>query len=122
MTLWSIFRSPLIMGGNLTAMDAATAALLTNDEVLAVNQHATGGHAVVNDDKKAVWVAKGDRAIYVALFNLADTPQTVEYPLQPLGLGTSAAVRDLWARKNLGKLDVLKATLPPHASGLYQIR
>jgi hypothetical protein len=116
MTLWSIFRSPLIMGGNLTSMDAWTTALLTNDDVLAVDQHSSGGHAVVNDGKQAVWVAKGDRAIYVALFNLADAPQTVEYPLH-----TSKAVRDLWERKNLGNLDVLKANLQPHASVLYQI-
>ena len=43
MTLWSIARSPLIMGGDLRALDEATLALLANDEVLAVNQHSEGG-------------------------------------------------------------------------------
>src|SRR5260370_1556239 len=45
-TLWSIFRSPLIMGGNLTLCDEWTESLLTNLEVLAVNQHSIGNHAV----------------------------------------------------------------------------
>jgi hypothetical protein len=122
MTLWSIFRSPLIMGGNLTSLDAWTTALLSNEEVIAVDQHSSGGRPVVNGGRKAVWMSKGGRGVYVALFNLADTPQTVEYPLQPLGLGTARAVRDLWEHKDLGNMDVLRVMLRPHASVLYQLR
>jgi len=125
MTLWSIFRSPLIDGGNLTQTDDWTAALLTNDEVIAVDQHSSGGHAIVNDGNKAIWVAKpesGGRA-YVALFNLDDKPQAIEYPLQALGLsGTAFAVRDLWERKDLGTMDQLRVTLRPHASILYRLK
>ncbi len=125
MTLWSIFRSPLVYGGNLTQTDDWTAALLTNDEVIAVNQHSSGGHAIVNGEKKAIWIAKpesGGRA-YVALFNLDDKPQTIEYPLQALGLsGTAFDVRDLWERRDLGTLDQLRITLRPHASVLYRLK
>jgi hypothetical protein len=124
MTLWAMFRSPLIMGGNLTRMDAATTALLTNEEVIAVNQQSSNGRAVVNDGKKAVWVAKGKAAgeVYVALFNLSDQTQTVSYPLQSLGARNVAGmVRDLWGRKDLGKQELLKATLTPHASALYKV-
>jgi alpha-galactosidase len=125
MTLWSIFRSPLIYGGNLTQTDDWTAALLTNDEVIAVDQRSSGGHAVVNDGNKAIWVAKPDSGgrAYVALFNLDDKPQTIEYPLQALGLnGTSFQVRDLWERRDIGTLDRLRAALRPHASVLYRLR
>jgi hypothetical protein len=123
LTLWAIFRSPLIMGGNLTRMDAKTTALLTNNEVIAVNQQSSNGRAVVNDGKHAVWVAKGNAAgeIYVALFNLSDQAQTISYPLQSLGLSTSGAVRDLWEHKDLGKQDLLKVALKPHASAIYKI-
>ncbi len=123
LTLWCIFRSPLIMGGNLTRNDAWTTSLLTNDEVIAVDQHSTGGHQVSNDGKKAVWTARAatGRAAYVALFNLADTPQTVEYPLQSLGLGVAFKVRNIWERKDVGKTDSLKAMLEPHASALYAV-
>ena len=124
MTLWSIARSPLIMGGNLTKMDDWTTSLLTNEEVIAVNQHSTSGRQVVNDGKKAVWVAKAETqgALYIALFNLSDAPQTVVYPLQSISMSrTSGAIRDLWEHTDLGATDVLKAQLPPHASALFKL-
>jgi alpha-galactosidase len=123
MTLWAMLRSPLIMGGNLTRMDDWTAGLLTNDEVIAVDQHAKGGRALVNDGKRAIWVSRAESggAVYVALFNLASEPQTIEYPIQTLGVGVSGAVRDLWDRKDLGQQDRLKTTLPPHGSALYKV-
>ena len=125
LTLWSMARSPLFMGGNLTKMDDWTAALLTNEEILAVDQHSIGGREVVNDGKRAVWIAKAgmrDR-LYIALFNLTDDAQTVTYPLQSISANrVSHAVRDLWQHKDLGTADVLKAQLPPHGSALFQLR
>src|SRR6202047_419169 len=55
MTLWCIFRSPLMVGGDLTADDAWTTTLLTNPEVIAVDQHSTGNHPVITTDKTVVW-------------------------------------------------------------------
>lgn len=124
-TLWSIFGSPLIMGGNLTKLDDWTFSLLTNTEVLAVNQHATNPRQIVNNGNKAVWISKSEtgKDAYIALFNLADSTQVVQYPLQSLGLSKVLyAVRDLWERKDLGSTDILKAQLPPHASALYKLR
>ncbi len=124
MNLWSIFRSPLIMGGNLTRMDNWTSSLLTNPEVIAVNQHSKNGHPVVNEAKKAIWVAKPDAGggVYVAVFNLDDAQQAIKYPLQSLGLsGASYNMRDLWEHRDLGSKDELKVTLPAHASVLYRI-
>ncbi|HEY7304442.1 MAG TPA: glycoside hydrolase family 27 protein [Bryobacteraceae bacterium] len=124
MTLWSIFRSPLIMGANLTKMDDWTLSLLTNPEVIAVNQQSKQGRAVMNDSKKAIWVAKPEAGAgaYVAIFNLSDTQQTVQYPLQSLGLtGVSYRVRDLWEHRNLGNEDRLSVNLPAHVSVLYRV-
>lgn len=124
LTLWSIFRSPLIMGGNLTQMDEWTESLLTNDEVIAVDQQSYGGHPVMNEPGKAAWIAKANsgKTVYVALFNLSDSPQTIRYPLQPLGLGLAAlSARDLWQRKDLGSVDELQVNLPPHGSGLFRV-
>lgn len=124
LTLWSMLRSPLIMGGNLTKMDAWTESLLTNEEVIAVDQHSTGGRPAVDDGTQAIWVARSDSgpSLYVALFNLADQPRTLDYPLRNLAsAGASYSVRDLWARKDLGATDHLKITLQPHASVLYRL-
>jgi alpha-galactosidase len=74
MTLWSIARSPLMHGGDLTKTDDFTLSLLTNDEVLAVNQHSTGNRPLWDRDGLIAWAAvepkSGDR--YLALFNARD--------------------------------------------------
>jgi hypothetical protein len=74
MTLWSIARSPLIVGADLTRLDAFTRELLTNPEVLAVNQHSANNRQLSRRDDLIVWVADvpGSRDRYVALFNAND--------------------------------------------------
>lgn len=124
MTLWAIFRSPLIMGGNLTRLDDRTTSLLTNPEVIAVNQHSREPRAVVNESQKAIWLSKPDNGdgLYVALFNLSDAKQIITYPLQSLGLNAASYnVRDLWERKDNGVRDQLQVALARHASVLYQV-
>jgi alpha-galactosidase len=124
LSLWSIFRSPLMIGANLTRSDAFTASLFTNPEVLAVDQHSTGNHPVVQSAKTVVWTAAAEdgRGHYLAVFNLADSPRTVNYPWQALGLKPGKyRVRDLWERKDLGDESGLRVDLRPHASVLYRV-
>jgi hypothetical protein len=124
MTLWSMFRSPLIFGGDLTSIDAKTLALITNDEVLAVDQQSHGGHQALEDGTIRAWsaVAPGGKDYYVALFNLGDSPATANLPWNKFfHFGSSAEVRDLWAKKTLGRKASIEVTLSPHASALYRI-
>jgi len=74
LTLWSIARSPLIHGGDMTKTDAATLALLTNDEVIAVNQRSEGNRPLFDRDGLVAWTANvpGSRDRYLALFNTRD--------------------------------------------------
>lgn len=75
MTLWSIARSPLMLGADLTRLDPATLSLLTNDEVIAVNQASSGNRQLFrNADGSVGWVADAPRGggRYVALFNTRD--------------------------------------------------
>lgn len=76
MTLWCIARSPLILGGNLPKNDGFTLALLTNDEVLAVNQNSANNRQLFNTNNTVAWVADvpGSRDKYVALFNTSPLP------------------------------------------------
>lgn len=123
-TLWCIFRSPLIMGGNLTRLDDWTALLLTNSEVIAVDQHSRDNHAVINTDQTSVWLARPERGndYYLAVFNLGDAPQTLAYSWTALGLkGSTYQVRDVWERKNLGRAASVSVALAPHASVLYDL-
>jgi alpha-galactosidase len=90
-----------------------------------MDQHSQGGRQLSNSDGKIVWAAKDGTgtAGYVALFNMSDMNQTVEYPLQSLGGNKTAfTVRDVWAKRDLTKTDLLKVELAPHASILYRVK
>jgi hypothetical protein len=124
MTLWVIFPSPLMVGGELPAADAWTLSLLTNPEVIKVDQHSSGNHPVINTDKTAVWTAQAgsEDGQYLAVFNLTESKAVVRYEWKELGMpGKAYKLRDLWARKGLGKVGALTVTLPPHGSVLYGV-
>jgi hypothetical protein len=125
MTLWSIFRSPLMFGGDLPSSDAFTIALITNPEVLEVNQRGLGGHQAYRQSDTIAWTgdAPGEDAKYVAIFNLGETTQAVDLRWRDLGIiAKQAAVRDLWTRTDLGAKDQIKVALAPHASVFYKVR
>jgi hypothetical protein len=127
MTLWSIARSPLMWGGDPLTSDEATYALLSNPEVIAVNQHGSGPRQVVgnshHDDSLRVWVSDAPapaEARYVALFNLRDTPATVSFDLTWEEMRGRWHVRDLWRRSDDVPVErVLSRELPPHGSALF---
>lgn len=126
MTLWVIFPSPLMVGGDLFAADAWTLSLLTNPEVITVDQHSSGNHAVsnINTDKTVVWLAQSalENAQYIAVFNRSESSTVVRYEWKDLGLaGKTYTLRDLWEHKDLGPASVLTATLPTHGSLLYRL-
>jgi alpha-galactosidase len=123
MTLWCIFRSPLIMGGNLLLADEWTTSLLTNPEVIAIDQHSRDNRPVITTDNVVIWTARPEsgKDSYLAVFNVSDTSQTVRYGWRDLGLTASNyRLRDLWKRADVGSAAGLDIMLPPHASVLYR--
>lgn len=124
MTLWSIARSPLIMGGDLRHLDPPTLALLTNPEVLAVNQASTENQPHFLADGMRVWTARpqGSRDLFLALFNTTDKESETGVDFRWLGIASPVRVRDLWARKPIGTAARRFAVnLPPHGAGLYRL-
>jgi len=130
MTLWAIARSPLIMGGDLRHLDAATLALLTNPEVLAVNQRSTENRPHDVQWGLRIWSARADGSDdrYVALFhpgdklNPAHKPREVSITLEQLGVSGRVSIRDLWGRQVVGTTTQrVSATLPVHGAALYRV-
>lgn len=123
MTLWSIARSPLIMGGDLRRLDAATKALLTNPEVIAVNQASSANGPLYVEDHIRLWSARapgGDR--YLAMFNLADEPRDVGINLSAMGLSGTVSVRDLWKRASDGTASGrMTRRIDAHGARLYRL-
>jgi alpha-galactosidase len=123
LTLWSIARSPLILGTNLTLMDAQIESLLANPEVIAVDQHSTENHPVMETADTVIWMARQNGSRLVAVFNLNDAPGIVTQTWSKLGLDkNSYRVRDLWQREELGTQSSLKASLPAHGAMLFELK
>ena len=124
MSLWSIFRSPLMMGGDLPTSDAFTYELLTNAEVLAVNQHSKNGRESYREGATVAWTADvpGSGSKYVAIFNRGDTDKTVNLPWSKVGVDwSSPVIRDLWQHKDQNEVAAIHISLRPHASVLYKV-
>lgn len=104
MTFWCIYRSPLMIGGNMPENRAIERQLLTNDEVLAVNQLGINPRQLYKNEGSMAWYAHipGSRDIYVALFNTANNPQQVSIRFSEVGLAGKVRVRDLWKKQNTG--------------------
>ena len=125
LTLWAIFRSPLMMGGDLPTLPASTLALLTNPEVLAVDQHCAHEHELFTRGDQVAWVAEAPASQdkYLAVFNLDDhSPADVRVQWSELGLKGKCSVRNLWGQKDVGIVDNSFAPMiEPHGAGLYRI-
>jgi hypothetical protein len=123
-TLWSMFRSPLMIGGNLPSSDAWTTALLSNPEVIALDQHSAGAGPVITTDKTVIWKSHADSGNlhYLAIFNLGNTPDKLQYSWKDLGfVAPKYKVRDLWEHQDLGAAASIAATVPSHGVVLYGI-
>lgn len=81
MTLWTIFRSPLFFGGDLTYNDSWTNDLISNEDAIYVDQHSTDNRQVSNDGSSIVWTAKDEASDnrYAALFNTGSSDQWIRY-------------------------------------------
>jgi alpha-galactosidase len=125
MSLWVIFRSPLMIGGDLPTMDAATLAYFTNPEAIAVNQHSRNNRELFARGDQIAWAADAPdgKAKYLAVFNLGDTGSAeVAVPWSQLGLSAKCAVRDIWDRKDLGTFEKqFVPNLPAHGAGFYKV-
>jgi alpha-galactosidase len=125
MNLWGIFRSPLMMGGYLPENDSLTLALLTNKDLIELNQNSTGNRVIYTDENLAAWTAvSGDgKTTWLAMFNLADKKQTMGVNLKAAGLkeGTSYRAQDIWTKEQITLAGEKEVTLEPHESVLYRI-
>lgn len=127
MTLWCMLGAPLLLGCDLTRLDAFTRSLLVNDEVLAVHQDALGRPArrVAHDEKTDVWTRPlADGTVAVAVVNWCPFARKVRLDFAQAGLKSGpAAIRDLWRQRDLGRHSSgLTLDLPPHAPAFLRLR
>lgn len=124
-SLWCLLDSPLLIGCDMTKLDEFTLNLLTNDEVLGVNQDPLGRQAglVAKNAGAEVWakdLEDGSKA--VGLFNRGQTETTVTAKWSDLGVTGKQVVRDLWRQKDAGSFDdAFSVSVPRHGVVLVKI-
>jgi alpha-galactosidase len=126
MSLWCMLAAPLLAGNDLSQMKPDVLEILTNPEVVALDQDPLGvqGHRVWQEGPIDVWVkplADGGRA--VGLFNKGESVNEVTVQLRELGVADGARVRDLWAKQDLGTArNSFTAKVPRHGVVLVKMR
>src|SRR5665213_1418187 len=123
LTLWSMMRSPLILGANLTQLDAWTLALVTNRDVIEIDQHSHGGRQVEHTGDLIVWRAEKDaRTSYLAVFNVGEKPLVVDRALKDFGFAEKGyRARNLWDSGSVSAVDRVDATVAPHGCLLLEL-
>ena len=124
-SLWCMLSAPLLIGCDLSQLDDFTVNLLTNDEVLAIDQDPLGMQAdqMTNNDKYQIWLKKLDGGNFaIAVFNLSENYLEIKVPLKDYGLMGKWLIRDLWRQKNMGVYDHnFDSKIPPHGVNLYKL-
>lgn len=127
MSLWGIFRSPLMMGGNMPENDEWTLSLLTNEEYMKMHRTSYGAHQHSRREKNGkgeiIWVSKGRGCKYAALFNTRDDDHNVGIELGEILMpDTEYTVYDIWNKKIVGSFkNKFTANIKSHGAGLYKI-
>ena len=127
MTAWCLMSVPLLLGNDISKLDAFTLSLLTNDEVIAVNQDPLGKQATMvwqNGDLGVMAKDLEDGSKAAGLFNLADSgDQKIVMKWSDLGIKGKYIVRDLWRQKDLGTFDEkFEADVAQHGVVMVQLR
>ena len=142
MTFWCIYRSPLMLGGNLPEDRAFEDSLFTNAEVLAASRDGLGPRQLFKDGGKMVWASRVEGAgggagvkageggsrftetgWYVALFNIGEAAQEVAVDFAQLGIRGKVGVRDCWKQADAGVFDRrYSRMIPPHGAVLVKIK
>ena len=125
-SLWSLLASPLLIGCDMTRMDAFTKNLLTNDEVIEINQDPLGKQAsrVSQENGLEVWVKElEDGSKAVGLFNRSVSEETIKATWSTLGVTGKQIARDVWRQKDQGVFtDSFSAVVPAHGVKLITLR
>lgn len=126
-TQWSMFAAPLFIGCDLSQLDDFTYKLLTNTEVIAINQDSLGiqGYRLVKDFEKQTEIWKkplSNNEIAFSLVNLLDKDQEISLNWDECSLHDEYLIRDLWKQKNIGKFNrTFKTRVPLHGAVLIKL-
>ena len=124
LTLWSIFRSPLMIGGEMTVMDEFTLKLLTNEGILGMHKNARHAHQVwrkeIDGIEHVLWVAaSANGGFYLAVFNAGEADSEIEINLEDIEIDTKVNGNELWSGEAVTADGKLSVKLSKHGTKAY---
>ena len=127
-TMWCILSSPLALGCDMTKMSGETKTILTNKEIIALNQDMAGlqAHLIYENDSVQIWAKnmkdRQSKEFAVAMLNLSARPAVLSVRWKDLNIVGKATVRDLWSHADLGSVDsVFSATVQGHGVSAIKV-
>lgn len=126
MTLWSIFRSPLMIGGEMTGFDEFTMSLITNAEILAMHCNARNAHQVwrreIGGNEYILWTASSaEGGRYLAVFNAGEKDALLEIPLAEAEIYDKVTAKELWSGEEVSDVDTINVNISSHGAKAYLI-
>ena len=125
-SLWCLLSAPLLIGCDISKMDDFTLGLLTNDEVIDIDQDIAGHQAkqVFKNEQYSIWIKElEDGSKAVGFFNLMDQYQQIDVNWESLGIKNKAKIRDVWRQQNIGfTTNARRFSIPPHGVKLVVLR
>ena len=123
LTLWAIFRSPLILGGELRENRPEDLEVITNKDIISINQYSTENQQLRRNRDEAVWTCLDkDGKRVVALFNLSGEEKNISINLDFLGYSYDYTATELWTKDTIKVSDgTLSQTVAPHGVKIYRL-
>ena len=124
MTLWYIFRSPLMIGAEMRDNDEFTLSLLTNKKLLNMHKHGRKAREVSRKDDMVIWKSQTkDGKVYVAVFNIGEKDAATKIKFKYIGLDTDKEYTavDIWENTRYTLKDKKEVELKPHSVRCFEI-
>lgn len=125
MTLWSIMRSPLIIGGEMTKFNDFDMSLITNEGIIDMFINSRHSHQVfrkeINGIEHAGWISVGAKGgTYIALFNLGETNSDISVRLEEFEIESEVNGKSLWDSKNVSFCECIECKIPSHGAVAFK--
>lgn len=126
MSLWSIFRSPLIIGGEMTGFDDFTMGLITNEEILKMHRNARHSHPVwqrdIDGTEHILWTAvSSEGGQYAVIFNTGEQDSSIRIPLQDLEIYHPVHSTELWSGQTSEIAETINVSLKRHGAAVFYL-
>lgn len=126
MSLWSIFRSPLIIGGEMTGFDDFTMGLITNEEILKMHRNARHSHPVwqklIDGTEHILWTAvSSEGGQYAAIFNTDEKDSEIRIPLEDLEIYHPVRSTELWSGQTAEAIETINVSLKKHGAAVFYL-